>query len=150
MLMPSIFAENLFDEFFDDLPLPRSYRQMERQLYGRHGSHEMSTDVHEHEDHYEMDIDLPGFKKDDIHLDLENGYLSITASKNLEKDTKGKKGKVIRQERYAGTMQRSFYVGEAITEKDVKARFEDGVLSLEIPKVEQRKLPEKRTIMIEG
>ncbi|MBQ3864607.1 MAG: Hsp20/alpha crystallin family protein [Clostridia bacterium] len=147
MLMPSIFAENLFDEFFDEFP--RAYKQMERQLYGRHASHEMSTDVHEHDDHYELDMDLPGFKKEDINLSLENGYLSITASKNVEKDKTGRKGKVIRQERYAGTMQRSFYVGEEITENDVKAKFEDGVLSLEIPKKEQKRLPEKRTILIE-
>ena len=113
-------------------------------------SREMKTDVHEHEDHYEVDIDLPGFKKDEITLSLENGYLSVTAAKGVDKDEKNKKGKLIRQERYAGTLQRSFYVGDGLTETDVTARFENGVLSLCVPKQEARKVPEKKVIMIEG
>ena len=104
----------------------------------------MKTDVHEHEDHYEVDIDLPGFKKEDITLELQNGYLTVTASKGLDKDETTKKGKIIRQERWAGTMQRSFYVG------DIGAKLEHGVLSLNIPKKEEKKLPEKKVIMIEG
>ena len=110
----------------------------------------MKTDVHEHEDKYEVDIDLPGFKKDEITLDLEKGYLTVMAAKGLDKDEKDKKGKLIRQERYAGSMQRTFFVGENLTEEDVKAKFEDGVLKLIIPKKEAPKLPEKKTIMIEG
>ena len=110
----------------------------------------MKTDVHEHEDHYEVDIDLPGFKKDEITLELENGYLTVTAAKGLDKDEKTEQGKLIRQERYAGTMQRTFFVGEELTEADIAAKLEHGVLSLNIPKKEARKLPEKRTIMIEG
>ncbi|MBQ1368656.1 MAG: Hsp20/alpha crystallin family protein, partial [Firmicutes bacterium] len=110
---------------------------------------EMKTDVREHDDHYEVDIDLPGFKKDQIQLSLENGYLTVTASKEVEKD-KAKKGKTIRQERYDGTMQRSFYVGEALTEKDITAKLEHGVLSLAIPKGVEEKLPEKKLIAIEG
>ena len=148
MLMPSIFGENLFDEFFGDWP--REIRNMDRRLYGKNAAREMKTDVHEHEDHFEVDIDLPGFKKDEITLELQNGYLTVTAAKGLDKDETTKKGKVIRQERYAGTLQRSFYVGEELTEADIAAKLEHGVLSLNIPKREARKIPEKRTIMIEG
>ena len=150
MLMPSIIAENLFDEFFDDFPMPREFRNMDRRLYGKNAAREMKTDVHEHEDHYEVDIDLPGFKKDEITLSLENGYLTVSAAKGLDKEETTKKGKVIRQERYAGSLQRSFYVGDALTEKDITARFENGVLSLNVPKAEARKVPEKKVIMIEG
>ena len=147
MLMPSIFGENLFDELFEGWP--RELRNVDRRLYGRNAAHEMKTDVHEHEDHYEVDIDLPGFKKDEITLDLQNGYLTVTAAKGVDKDEATPKGKVIRQERWAGTMQRSFYVGDALTEEDITAKLEHGVLSLNIPKKEERKLPEKKVIMIE-
>ncbi len=147
MLMPSIFGENLFDEFFGDWD--RQMRHMDRKLYGRNAAREMKTDVHEHEDHYELDVDLPGFKKDEITLELQNGYLTVTAAKGLDQE-ETKKGKVIRQERYAGSMQRSFYVGEGITEADIGAKLEHGVLSVNIPKAEAKKLPEKKVIMIEG
>ena len=150
MLMPSIFGENLFDEFFEDFPMPREFRNIDRRLYGKNAAREMKTDVHEHEDHYEVDIDLPGFKKDEITLSLENGYLTVNAAKGLDEEEKDKKGKLIRQERYAGSMQRTFYVGDGLTETDVSARFENGVLSLSLPKAEARKLPEKKVIMIEG
>ncbi|MBQ7184390.1 MAG: Hsp20/alpha crystallin family protein [Clostridia bacterium] len=145
MLMPSIFAENLFDDWFD---FP-SFRDVDRKLYGKRADHEMRTDVHEHEDHYEVDIDLPGFKKEEITISLENGYLTVKAARGLDKDEKDKQGRIIRQERYAGSMQRSFYVGDALTEEDIGAKLEHGVLSLNIPKREARKLPEKRTIAIE-
>ncbi len=145
MLMPSIFAENLFDDWFD---FP-SFRDVDRKLYGKRADHEMRTDVHEHEDHYEVDIDLPGFKKEEITINLENGYLTVKAARGLDKDEKDKQGRIIRQERYAGSMQRSFYVGDALTEEDIGAKLEHGVLSLNIPKREARKLPEKRTIAIE-
>ena len=147
MLMPSIFGENLFDEFFGDWD--RQMRHMDRKLYGRNAAREMKTDVHEHEDHYELDVDLPGFKKDEITLELQNGYLTVTAAKGLDQE-ETKKGKVSRQERYAGSMQRSFYVGEGITEADIGAKLEHGVLSVNIPKAEAKKLPEKKVIMIEG
>ena len=148
MLMPSIFGENLFDEFFNGWD--REFRNMDRQLYGKNAAREMKTDVHEHEDHFEVDIDLPGFKKEDLNLELQNGYLTVTATKGLDKDETTKKGRLIRQERYAGTMQRSFYVGDALTEEDITAKLEHGVLSLCIPKKDERKLPEKKVIMIEG
>ena len=148
-MLPSVFGENLFDDFFG-FPDWRELRNIDRKLYGHNAVREMKTDVHEHEDHYEMHIDLPGFKKDEITLTLENGYLTVAAAKGLDVDKENKKGKVIRQERYAGAMQRSFYVGEQLTEEDVGAKYEHGVLSLTIPKKEVQKLPEKRTIMIEG
>ncbi len=147
-MLPSIFGENLFDDWFGFPAFPE-FRDIDRKLYGRHAANEMKTDVHEHEDHYEIDIDLPGFKKDEISVNLENGYLTVGASKGLDKETT-KKGRVIRQERYAGAMRRSFYVGEAVTEEDITAKFENGVLNLTLPKKDQKKLPEKKTIMIEG
>ena len=146
-MLPSIFGENLFDELFD-FPALRELRNIDRTLYGRNASREMKTDVKEHEDQYEVNIDLPGFKKDEIQLSLEGGYLTVSATKGIEKEEE-KKGKLIRQERYAGTMQRSFYVGEEITEEEIKAKYESGVLTLTIPKKEAKKLPEKKLISIE-
>ncbi len=148
MLLPSIFGENLFDDWMD---FPRmDFPDIDRKLYGKHAAHVMKTDVHEHEDGYELDIDLPGFKKEEINLSLENGYLSVSAAKALDNEHKDKKGKLIRQERYAGSMQRSFYVGDVITEDEIKARFENGVLKLSIPKKDAPKVPEKKVIAIEG
>ncbi len=148
MLLPSIFENNLFDDFFD-FPVYRDFDNMNRKLYGKHGANLMKTDIRENEGGYEVDIDLPGFKKDEININLQNGYLIVGASKTQNNEDKDKQGKVLRQERYTGAMQRSFYVGDAISEEDIKARFEDGVLKLEVPKAEP-KLPEKKTIMIEG
>ena len=148
MLMPSIFGESLFDDWFDDFD--RQMQHMDRRLYGRNANREMKTDVREKEDGYEIDMDLPGFKKDQVELNLENGYLTVTANKGFDKDEKDDKGRMIRQERYAGSMQRSFYVGQNMTEEEVKARFEDGVLHLNLPKKDARKVPEKKTICIEG
>ena len=149
MLMPSIFGEDLFDDWFR-FPEMRDLDKTERMLYGKHAERLMKTDVHEHEDHYEVDIDLPGFKKEEISLELDNGYLTVSAAKGLDKDEKDHKGKIIRQERYSGSMQRSFYVGDNLTEEDIKATFKHGVLSLNVPKKEQAKVPEKKMIMIEG
>ena len=151
-MLPSIFGENLFDDFFGFPAFPEfpEFRNIDKALYGKHAAREMKTDVHEHEDHYEIDIDLPGFQKDQLSLELENGYLTVSAAKGLDKDETDKKGKVIRQERYAGTMQRSFFVGENITEEDIAAKYENGVLSLSVPKKDAPKLPEKKVIMIEG
>lgn len=149
MLVPSIFGENLLDDWFD-FPDFRDVDKAERKLYGHHGSRLMKTDVHDHDDHYELDIDLPGFKKEEITIELNNGYLTVSAAKSLDEENKTSQGRLIRQERYTGSMQRSFYVGDGMTEEDVKAKFEHGVLRLSVPKQEQRKLPEKKVIMIEG
>ena len=149
--LPTIFGENLMDVFDDfDRNFFRNFGNMDRALYGKHAQNMMKTDVKETDEGYEVDIDLPGFKKDEIQLELNNGYLTISTQKALEKDEKNKKGRMLRQERYAGVMQRSFYVGEHITEEDVKASYESGVLHLMIPKKDAPKLPEKKTIQIEG
>ncbi len=148
-MLPSIFGENLFDDWFG-FPVFPELHDVDRKLYGKHAPREMKTDVREHDDGYELDIDLPGFKKDELTLHLENGYLTVSAAKGLDQDKTDKKGKFIRQERYAGAMQRSFYIGADITEEDIKAAFKHGVLTLNIPKKEKAKLPEKKTILIEG
>ena len=150
LYMPSIFGEDLMDRWFDDMDC--EFARMEKPLYGHNAKNLMKTDVREHDDSYEVDIELPGFHKDEVQLSLENGYLNITAAKGLDKDEKDKKtGKLIRQERYAGSMSRSFYVGEDVTEEDIKAKLEHGVLSLQIPKKEAKpQLPEKKYIAIEG
>ena len=125
MLMPSIFGENLFNDDWMNFGFP----EVDKALYGKHAGHEMKTDVRETESGYEVDIDLPGFKKDEINVELNNGYLSISAAKGLDKEEK-KEGKYIRKERYAGSMSRSFYVGDAIKQEDVKAKYENGILKL--------------------
>ena len=151
MLYPSIFNKNLFDDLMDfEFPSFGELEDADKKLYGKHAAHVMKTDVKEHDDKYEVDIDLPGFKKDEIKLELQDGYLTVAAAKGVDKEEKDKKGKLIRQERYSGAMQRSFFVGKEVTEEDIKAKFEDGVLKLDIPKKEAPKVPEKKTIMIEG
>ena len=130
-----------FDDFGD----------VDRKLYGKNADRLMKTDVQEHEDHFEVDIDLPGFTKDEIEISLQNGYLIVSAAKGLDKEEKSEKGKLIRQERYAGSMQRSYFVGKELTEEDIKAKFENGVLSLNVPKKEpQKAVPERKLIAIEG
>ena len=149
--LPTIFAENLMDVFDGfDRNFFRNFGNMDRALYGKHAQNMMKTDVKETDEGYEVDIDLPGFKKDEIQLELNNGYLTISTQKALEKDEKNKKGRMLRQERYAGMMQRSFYVGDHITEEDVKASYESGVLHLVLPKKDAPRLPETKTIQIEG
>ena len=146
-MLPSIFRENLFDDFFS-FPEFRDFDRMERKLYGGHANHLMKTDVSENENGYEIDIDLPGFKKEELNVELKDGYLTVSAAKSLEEKDESK-GKVIRQERFRGATQRSFYIGDNLTEEDIKANFNNGVLSLNVPKKEP-KLPEKKTIMIAG
>ncbi len=158
MMAPSIFGENLFDEFFDnffDYPMfdNQPMQNVQKKLYGRNAANMMKTDVQEHENHYEIDIDLPGFSKDELSIELSNGYLVITAAKGLDKDeTDEKTGKYVRKERYAGSMTRSFYIGEDVKEEDIHAKYENGVLSLSVPKPEPVKpqVPEKKFIAIEG
>ncbi len=148
MLMPSIFGENLFDNF--DNWMNFGIPDVDRTLYGKHAKNMMKTDVKETDKGYEVAIDLPGFKKDELHLELNDGYLTISAEKGLDKDEKDKNDKYIRRERYAGSMSRTFYVGEGMKEEDIHAKYENGILSLEIPKETEKKVPEKRYIAIEG
>ena len=145
MLMPSIFGENLFNDDWMTL-----FPEVDKALYGKHANNVMKTDVKETDTGYEVDIDLPGFKKDEINAQLDNGYLTISAAKGLDKDEKDKKGKYIRKERYAGAMSRSFYVGEGVTQEDIKAKYEDGILRLSVPKKEAKAVENKKYIAIEG
>ena len=147
MLMPSIFGENLFNDDWMDFGFP----EVDKALYGKHASHEMKTDVKETDSGYEVDIDLPGFKKDEINVQLDSGYLSISAAKGLDKEEKNKEGKYIRKERYAGAMSRSFYVGEHVAVEDIHPKYENGILSFTVPKKEQKAVEEKnKFIAIEG
>ena len=146
--LPTVFGENLLDVFDDfDRDFFRGFSRPEHVLYGKNASRMMKTDVKETDEGYEVDVDLPGFNKDEIKLELNNGYLTISTEKSLNKENKGK---MLRQERYVGTMQRSFYVGETLTDKDIGAKLEHGVLSLCFPKEDKKKLPERQLIQIEG
>ena len=149
MLMPSIFNTNLFDDFFD---FPFYDDRAEKKLYGHHAANLMKTDIQEHEDGYTLEMDLPGFKKEEIQIELNNGYMTISAAKGLDEDEKDKKsGKYIRRERYTGSCQRSFYVGEDVTEEDIKAEFKHGILKLFVPKKEAKPAVEqKKYVSIEG
>lgn len=146
-MLPSIFGENLFDDWFDESFGMLPEWGSRNPLYGKHAKNLMKTDVRETEDSYELDIDLPGFKKDEINVDLKDGYLTISAAKGLDKDEKDKKGKYIRQERYAGACSRSFYVGD-VEPKDVSASYEDGILKLSMPKQAKKDLPKSTSIAI--
>ena len=143
MLMPAVFGENLFDNFFDN-----NFFSGRNPLYGKQEKDIMKTDVREKDGNYEVFVDLPGFKKEDVTLNLENGYLTITAEKGLEKD-EDEKGSYVRKERWSGSCSRSFYLGDGVRAEDIKAKMEDGILTLTFPK-EVKKLPEKNTILIEG
>ena len=149
MLTPKIFTDNVFDDWFDPFGMMKEMNRVDRKLYGKHSNREMLMDVKDHEDHYEVEIDLPGFRKEDISIELNDGYMTVSASKGLNEDDKDHKGKIVRQQRYSGMMSRSFYVGEDITNKEVHAKFENGVLKLDIPKKEYEKIAHKNTIMIE-
>jgi len=148
MLMPSIFGENVFDDLMD-FSFPE-FPDIDKKLYGKHARNVMKTDIRETDGGYELIVDLPGFKKDEIQLQLENGYLTISAAKGLDKDETDKEGRYLRRERYAGSMSRSFYVGENLTEEDVHARFENGILKLAVPKMEEKRVEQKKQIAIEG
>lgn len=149
MLRPSIFNDNLFDDFFE---FPFFDDRAERKLYGSNANNLMKTDIKENKDGYELEIDLPGFQKDDLQAELKDGYLTISASKQVNKDEKEKEtGKYIRRERYSGSCQRSFYVGDAITQEDIKAEFKHGILRLFVPKKEAvPEVEERKFVSITG
>ena len=149
MLLPSIFGENLFDDWMDfsfpEIP------DVDKTLYGKHAKNLMKTDVKDTENGYEVDIDLPGFKKDEITMKLENGTLTVSAAKGLDKDEENKEKKYVRRERYAGGMSRSFCVGEHVDVEDIHPKYENGILSFTVPKKEQKAVEEKnKFISIEG
>ena len=146
-MLPSIFGESLFDDWFDDAMTP--FFTGRYRLYGKLARNLMRADVRETDGAYELDVDLPGFKKDEISLKLDQGYLTIAASKGLDKDDQDKEGRYIRRERYAGACSRSFYVGDQITEKDISAKFEDGILKIHLPKPAQQIEQQPNRILIE-
>ena len=150
MLMPSIFGENLFDDSWMNFGFDDNFWGKKNPLYGKHAQNMMKTDIRESENSYELDVDLPGFKKDEIKVQLKDGYLTLSAAKGLDKDEQDKKGNYIRRERYAGTMSRSFYVGDDITQEDIHARYEDGILRLSVPKKAPKKVENAGYIAIEG
>ena len=144
MLMPSIFGEDLFNDWF-------SFPEIDRKVYGKHADQVMRTDIKEKDNGYEVDIELPGFKKEDVKAELKDGYLTISAAKNVNNDEKKEDGKYIRKERFSGNVSRSFYVGEDMTQEDIHAKFEDGILKLTVPKKEAKKVEDKKSyITIEG
>ncbi len=149
MMLPALFSENLFDDFMDDA-FERNFFGARNPLYGKHSKNLMKTDVKETDKSYELDIDLPGFKKDEITAHLENGYLTVSAAKGVDKDEKDKEGHYIRRERYSGSMSRSFYVGDAVKEEEIHAKYEDGILKLSIPKKDAKAVEGKKYIAIEG
>ena len=146
MLMPSVYGRDFFDDLMDGFGFP----DVNKKLYGRHAKNMMKTDIRETDEGYEVIMDLPGFKKDEIEVQLENGYLTVSAAKGLDKDEADKKGKYICRERYAGEMSRSFYVGEDILDTDIHARFENGILKLDVPKKEAKAVETKKHVTIEG
>ena len=148
MMMHNYLGDNLFDEDWADTPLMREYFGKGNFLYGKHAKHLLRTDVRETEDAIEADIDLPGFKKDEIQVHLENGYLTVSAEKHADKQAG--KGKYLRQERYSGAMSRSFYVGDALKPDDVKAKYEDGVLVVSLSKKAPEAIEQRSQIAIEG
>ena len=150
MLMPSIFGENLFDDDWMNFPFNDEFWGKKNPLYGKHAQNMMKTDIRETDGSYELDIDLPGFKKDEIKIKLENGTLTINAAKGLDKDEKDKEGKYVRRERYAGSMSRSFYVGEHVTAEQVHPKYENGILTFEIPKNKEPIEEKEKFIAIEG
>ena len=131
-----------FDDFFNGFSFP-AFTEFK-------SVPEMRTDIKENEDGFELAIDIPGFKKEDVKAQLKNGYLTVSAESKSEKDEKDENGKFIRRERYSGAMSRSYYVGDAVTEEDIKANFADGTLKLFIPKDVKKEVPEEKFIAIEG
>ena len=152
MMVPYMFNDDLMDDLFNDnweRDFDRAMHSMQpRHMFGKRSANVMKTDVRETDTTYELDIDLPGFKKDEVQVDLVDGTLTIQAAKGLDKDERDKDGRYIRRERYAGACSRSFYVGEGVRPADVTAKFEDGILRISLPKAEEKKLPESTSITI--
>ena len=144
MLMPGIFGEDLFNDWF-------SFPDFDKKYYGKNTDQVMQTDIKEKDNEYEVDIELPGYKKEDVKAELKDGYLTISAAKNVSTEDKKEDGKYIRKERFSGNVSRSFYVGEDMTQEDIHAKFEDGILKLTVPKKEAKKVEDKKSyITIEG
>ncbi len=148
MMIRNFWGENLFDEWMEDAFA--GFANIDRSLYGKHAKNMMKTDVQEHDEGYQVAIELPGFEKSEISAELQNGNLTVTAARSLDNDQQDKDGKYIRRERYAGTMQRSFYVGSGVRQEDIRAEYKNGVLKLEIPKPDAKAVAQNKYIAIEG
>ena len=146
-MMPSIFGENMFDDWFD-FPFEHSLLNGRSALYGKHEKNLMKTDIRDTGSGYELDIDLPGFKKEDVSVELKDGYLTVCAAKGLDRDEEEKDGRFIRKERYAGACTRSFYVGD-VRPEEVSGKYEFGVLKLRIPKKDSPAIEAPNRIAIE-
>ena len=146
-MLPVVYGESMFDDFFNDPFGMMNASEGRSPLYGKHAKNLMKTDIREKEDGYELAVDLPGFKKDEISLDLRDGYLTISAEKGLDQDKESKKGRVLRQERYTGSCSRSFYVGD-VKPEEIKAKYESGVLTVLVPKEDVKKSPVGTAIVI--
>ena len=144
MLVPSIFGESLLDDFMDGFGFTNNVSRKQNTV------RVMKTDIKETANGYELDIDLPGFKKEDVKAQLKDGYLTINATNTTSNDEKNSEGKYIRRERYTGSVSRSFYVGENVTQEDIHAKFENGILKLSVPKADAPKVEENKYISIEG
>ena len=147
MLMTDIFGRDVFDDLFSFPAFDeKEMKKTEKKLYGHKGKNLMKTDVQEKKDCYHLEMELPGFKKENIHVELNEGYLTISAEKKAEQG-----GRFLRKERYEGMCERSFYVGDYLTEEDIKGQFRHGILTLTIPKQEAKPaVEEKKYITIEG
>ncbi len=152
MMMPKLFGENLFDELMDDFPFASKMQMPALSwVYGKREKNLMKTDVKEKEDRFILDIDLPGFKKEDVKAELSDGYLRISADRSYEKEDKPEDGAYIRRARFSGNCSRTFFIGEGAKPGDIKAKFENGILTVEVPKAEPKKLPPKNNLIaIEG
>lgn len=159
MLAPSLFFDDfdLMNGFYQDQwkDFDKEFKDLDKKVYGHRAKNVMNTDIRETDDGYEMEIDLPGFKKEDVTVELDQGYLTISASRGIDKneaesEEQLKKGNYIRRERYSGSCQRSFYVGDAVTHEDIKASFEHGILKLSIPKKAPEQVKANKYIQIEG
>ena len=147
MLMPSIFGDNFVEDLFDNF-----FNAPTRYITRNHRGISMNADVKEFGDHYEISLELPGFKKEELKADLSDGYLTISASRSSEPEgTDAQDGKYIRRERYYGQMQRSFYVGDQVEYEDIHAGFENGILKVTVAKKEEKpQVEQKQYIPIEG
>ena len=149
MLMPSIFGEDLFDSFFEDFARPVTNRNLVR--YAAPAAGMMKTDVREDENSYMLDIEVPGYKKEEVSAQLKDGYMTITAASQSEKEEKNEAGKFLRRERYSGSCSRSFYVGKEIKPEDIKAKFANGILTITVPKKQPvKQVEENHSILIDG
>ena len=148
-MMPRIFGENLFDQWMDDFPFTGAFPAM-GQVFGKREKNLMKTDIKEKDGSYIMDIDLPGYKKEDVRAELSDGYLTVSAARSYENEDKRENGQYIRRERFSGSCTRTFYVGEGVRQEDIKAKFENGILTLSFPKEDHKALPKNNMIAIEG